>query len=209
LSIGNLSLDRVTWRTLSGRPADFETFAVQSDEFRVAKSICRRISSRSPTLCHVSLASEPAHALLDAVGKAIVEQLQEDGRRPYATIARAVGLSEAAVRQRVARLQEAGVIQIVAVTDPLQLGFRRQAMVGIKSDGDVVDLADALAEMPEVDYVVITAGSYDVLIEAVCEDDEHLLELVGRRIRALPGVRSTETFVYMKLRKQHYNWGTR
>jgi len=126
----------------------------------------------------VSLAPEPAHALLDDVGKAIVEQLQEDGRRPYATIARAVGLSEAAVRQRVARLQEAGVIQIVAVTDPLQLGFRRQAMVGIKSAGDVVDLADALAEMPEVDYVVITAGS-------------------------------TETFVYMKLRKQHYNWGTR
>ena len=164
---------------------------------------------RSPTLCCVSLASEPVHGLLDDVGKAIVEQLQEDGRRPYATIARAVGLSEAAVRQRVARLQEAGVIQIVAVTDPLQLGFRRQAMVGIKSDGDVVDLADALAEMPEVDYVVITAGSFDVLVEAVCEDDEHLLELVGRRIRALPGVRSTETFVYMKLRKQHYNWGTR
>ena len=150
-----------------------------------------------------------SHALLDPVGKAIVEQLQEDGRRSYATIARAVGLSEAAVRQRVARMQEAGVIQVVAVTDPLQLGFRRQAMVGVRADGDVVALADALAEMTEVDYVVITAGSFDVLVEAVCEDDDHLLDLVGRRIRALPGVRSTETFVYMKLRKQHYNWGTR
>jgi Lrp/AsnC family transcriptional regulator, regulator for asnA, asnC and gidA len=149
------------------------------------------------------------HVLLDDVGKAIVEQLQDDGRRSYATIARAVGLSEAAVRQRVARLQEAGVIQIVAVTDPLQLGFRRQAMVGVRVDGDVVVVADALADMPEVDYVVITAGSFDVLVEAVCEDDDHLLELVGRRIRALAGVRSTETFVYMKLRKQHYNWGTR
>jgi Lrp/AsnC family transcriptional regulator, regulator for asnA, asnC and gidA len=149
------------------------------------------------------------HALLDEVGKAIVEQLQADGRRSYAEIARAVGLSEAAVRQRVARLTEAGVIQVVAVTDPLQLGFRRQAMVGIRADGDVVALADALAAMPEVDYVVITAGSFDVLVEAVCEDDDHLLELVGRRFRALPGVRSTETFVYMKLRKQHYNWGTR
>ncbi len=147
--------------------------------------------------------------VLDDVSRAIIEQLQEDGRRPYARIADAVGLSEAAVRQRVARLQEAGVIQIVAVTDPLQLGFRRQAMVGIKADGDVLDLADALAEMSEVDYVVITAGSFDLLVEAVCEDDDHLLELVGRRIRALPGVRSTETFVYMKLRKQHYNWGTR
>ena len=157
-------------------------------------------------------ATEPpsaTNALLDDVGKAIVEQLQEDGRRPYATIARAVGLSEAAVRQRVARLQEAGVIQIVAVTDPLQLGFRRQAMVGVRTSGDPVGLADELAKMPEVDYVVITAGGYDVLAEAVCEDDEHLLELVGRRIRALAGVQSTETFVYLKLRKQHYDWGTR
>ena len=149
------------------------------------------------------------HVLLDDVGKAIVEQLQQDGRRSYATIARAVGLSEAAVRQRVARLQDTGVIQVVAVTDPLQLGFRRQAMVGVRADGDIVAVADALAEMPEVDYVVITAGSFDVLVEAVCEDDDHLLELVGRRIRAVPGVRSTETFVYMKLRKQRYNWGTR
>jgi Lrp/AsnC family transcriptional regulator for asnA, asnC and gidA len=146
---------------------------------------------------------------LDDVGKAIVEQLQQDGRRPYAMIARAVGLSEAAVRQRVSRLQEAGVIQIVAVTDPLQLGFRRQAMVGIRVDGDIRAVADALAEMPEVDYVVITAGSFDVLVEAVCADDDHLLELVGTRIRRLPGVRSTETFVYLKLRKQHYDWGTR
>lgn len=160
----------------------------------------------SPTLGVVTGTVSPG---LDEVGKAIVEQLQEDGRRSYAEIARAVGLSEAAVRQRVARLQETGVMQVVAVTDPLQLGFRRQAMVGIRSEGDIVALADALAEIPEVDYVVITAGSFDVLVEAVCEDDDHLLELVGRRIRGLPGVLTTETFVYMKLRKQHYNWGTR
>jgi Lrp/AsnC family transcriptional regulator for asnA, asnC and gidA len=101
------------------------------------------------------------------------------------------------------------VIQIVAVTDPLQLGFRRQAMVGIRVDGDIRAVADALAEMAEVDYVVITAGSFDVLVEAVCENDDHLLDLVGTRIRRLPGVRTTETFVYLKLRKQHYDWGTR
>jgi Lrp/AsnC family transcriptional regulator for asnA, asnC and gidA len=149
------------------------------------------------------------HALLDDIGKAIVEQLQEDGRRPYATIARAVGLSEAAIRQRVTKLQEAGVVQIVAVTDPMQLGFRRQAMIGVRADGDLIACADALAEMPEIDYVVITAGSFDLLAEVVCEDDEHLLELVGSRMRRVPGVRSTETFVYMRLRKQSYNWGTR
>ena len=147
--------------------------------------------------------------LLDDIGKAIVEQLQADGRRPYATIARAVGLSEAAVRQRVARLQDAGVIQIVAVTDPLQLGFRRQAMVGVRVDGDLMAAADAVSELPEVDYVVITAGSFDLLVEVVCEDDDHLLELVSKRIRAVPSVRSTESFVYLKLRKQLYNWGTR
>jgi Lrp/AsnC family transcriptional regulator for asnA, asnC and gidA len=181
------------------------------DEIRVSRPVWQRnrvdTASTSANLERVT-AGAP-HVLLDDVGKAIVEQLQDDGRRSYATIARAVGLSEAAVRQRVTRLQEAGVIQIVAVTDPLQLGFRRQAMVGVRVDGDVVVVADALADMPEVDYVVITAGSFDVLVEAVCEDDDHLLELVGRRIRALPGVRNTETFVYMKLRKQHYNWGTR
>lgn len=148
------------------------------------------------------------HALLDDVGQAIVEQLQEDGRRPYATIARAVGLSEAAVRQRVARLQETGVIRIVAVTDPMQLGFRRQAMAGIRVEGDVVTVADALAAMPEVDHVVITAGSFDVLAEVVCEDDDHLLEILSR-VRGVPSVTSTETFVYLKLRKQTYSWGTR
>jgi Lrp/AsnC family transcriptional regulator, regulator for asnA, asnC and gidA len=147
--------------------------------------------------------------VLDDVSRAIIEQLQEDGRRPYARIAAAVGLSEAAVRQRVQRLLDAGVMQIVAVTDPLTVGFRRQAMVGIRVEGDVQPVADALAEMGEVEYVVVTAGSFDLLIEIVCEDDDHLLEMISKRIRALPGVRSTESFVYLKLRKQTYTWGTR
>jgi Lrp/AsnC family transcriptional regulator for asnA, asnC and gidA len=146
---------------------------------------------------------------LDETSKRIIEQLQEDGRRPYAAIGKAVGLSEAAVRQRVQRLLDAGVMQIVAVTDPLQVGFARQAMIGIRVEGDVAEVADQLSEMAEVDYVVVTAGSYDLLAEVVCEDDDHLLDLLTRRIRALPGVRSTETFVYLKLRKQLYNWGTR
>jgi Lrp/AsnC family transcriptional regulator for asnA, asnC and gidA len=146
---------------------------------------------------------------LDDVSKAIIEQLQEDGRRPYASIGKAVGLSEAAVRQRVQRLQEAGMMQIVAVTDPLQVGFARQAMIGVRCSGDTAKVADALAEMPEVAYVVVTAGSFDVLAEVVCEDDDHLLDLISTRIRRLEGVYSTESFVYLKLRKQLYNWGTR
>ncbi len=149
------------------------------------------------------------HALLDETSKRIIEQLQEDGRRAYATIGKAVGLSEAAVRQRVQRLLDSGVMQIVAVTDPLQVGFARQAMIGLKVSGDMVQVADRLAELPEVEYVVVTAGSFDVIVEVVCEDDDHLLELLTQKIRALPGVESTETFVYLKLRKQLYNWGTR
>ena len=152
---------------------------------------------------------DAAPSVLDATSKKIIEQLQEDGRRPYSTIGRAVGLSEAAVRQRVQRLVESGVVQIVAVTDPLQVGFARQAMIGIQADGDLEGLADRLAALPEVDYVVITAGSFDLLVELVCEDDEHLLEVLNTAIRAMPGVHRTETFVYLKLRKQLYNWGTR
>lgn len=146
---------------------------------------------------------------LDDVAKRIIELLQEDGRQSYAAIAKAVGLSEAAVRQRVQRLLDAEVMQIVAVTDPMQVGFRRQAMIGIRASGDLVELGAALSAMPEVDYVVTTAGSFDLLVEVVCEDDDHLLELLTDKIRPLPTVTSTETFVYLKLNKQHYNWGTR
>jgi len=145
----------------------------------------------------------------DDISKAIIEQLQQDGRRPYATIGRAVGLSEAAVRQRVQRLQEAGVMQIVAVTDPVQVGFARSAMIGVRVEGDVEAVADAMEALPEVDYLVVCAGSFDILAEVVAEDDDHLLDVINRQIRTLPNVRSTETFVYLKLRKQIYTWGTR
>jgi Lrp/AsnC family transcriptional regulator, regulator for asnA, asnC and gidA len=157
----------------------------------------------------VAARGENSHAQLDEVSKDIIEQLQQDGRMPYASIGKAVGLSEAAVRQRVQRLIEHGVMQIVAVTNPLQLGFARQAMIGIRAEGDMEPIADALASMAEVDYVIVTAGSFDIIVEAVCESDEHLLELLSKRIRAIPGVRSTETFVYLKLHKQTYSWGVR
>ena len=147
--------------------------------------------------------------VLDDVSKAIIEQLQQDGRRSYAAIGKVVGLSEAAVRQRVQRLTESGVMQVVAVTDPLQLGFARQAMVGIRCRGELEVVAEALGELQEVDYVVITAGSYDLLVEVVAESDDHLLELISLKIRTIPNVESTETFMYLKLQKQTYSWGVR
>lgn len=146
---------------------------------------------------------------LDNVSKAIIEQLQEDGRRSYAEIGKAVGLSEAAVRQRVQKLTEAGVMQVVAVTDPMQLGFYRQAMIGVRVTGDSRIVARALGDIPAVDYVVLTAGSFDILAEIVCENDDELIELLNERIRRIEGVQATETFVYLKLHKQFYNWGTR
>jgi len=150
----------------------------------------------------------PSRMVIDDVSKRIIEQLQQDGRRSYAAIGKAVGLSEAAVRQRVQRLTEGGVMQIVAVTDPMTLGFHRQTMIGIKCEGDLERVADHLAHMDEIDYVVITSGSFDVLVEVVCEDDDHLLEILSQ-VRGVPSVTSTETFVYLKLRKQTYSWGTR
>lgn len=151
----------------------------------------------------------PKPTPLDDVSKKIIEQLQADGRRSYAEIGKAVGLSEAAVRQRVQKLTDSGVMQVVAVTDPMQLGFFRQAMIGIRASADTRVLADQLAEIDAVDYVVLTAGTFDILAEVVCEDDDELLELLNSKIRNLDGVLSTETFVYLKLHKQFYNWGTR
>jgi Lrp/AsnC family transcriptional regulator, regulator for asnA, asnC and gidA len=152
--------------------------------------------------------AETGRVVLDDLSKQIIEQLQQDGRRSYAAIGKAVGLSEAAVRQRVQRLIELGAMQIVAVTDPMSLGFHRQTMVGVRCGGDLDRVADHLAGMEEIDYVVITAGSFDLLIEVVCENDEQLLEILGR-VRAIPSVTTTETFVYLKLCKQTYSWGTR
>jgi Lrp/AsnC family transcriptional regulator for asnA, asnC and gidA len=146
---------------------------------------------------------------LDETAKSIIQQLQSDGRRSYSEIGKAIGLSEAAVRQRVQKLTDSGILQIVAVTDPLQMGFNRQAMIGIRTNGDSRGLVEKLTEMREIDYVVLTAGSFDILVEVVCEDDDELIELLHSKIRTLPGVVETETFVYLKLHKQLYNWGTR
>ena len=142
--------------------------------------------------------------------KRIIEHLQADGRRPYTQIASDLGVSEAAVRARTNRLIERGILQVVGVTDPLKLGFHQMAMIGIRCESDrLVAVADAIADMPEVDYVVITAGTYDLLVETVCEDNEALLRFLTEKLRALDGVRETETFVYLRMVKQTYQWGTR
>jgi Lrp/AsnC family transcriptional regulator for asnA, asnC and gidA len=145
----------------------------------------------------------------DDIDKALITALQRNGRESYAALAKVVGLSEAAVRQRVQRLLDDGVVQIVGVTDPMVMGFQRWAMIGIVVEGDVRTVSDQLVAIDEIDYVVLTAGSFDLLVEVVCEDDDSLLALLNDRIRSIPSVRSTETFMYLKLAKQTYAWGAR
>lgn len=144
---------------------------------------------------------------LDDTAKRIIELLQGDGRMSYSAIAKDIGLSEAAVRHRVQKLIEGGVMQIVAVTDALQMGFARQAMVGIKITGNVQDVADELGSIDAIDYIVITTGRFDILAELVAASDEELLDIVSLQINAIEGVLTTETFVYLKLTKQTYAWG--
>ena len=145
---------------------------------------------------------------LDDIDRRIIGELQVDGRKPYTQMAPVVGLSEAAVRQRVQRLIDAGVMQIVAVTDPKVLGFSRQAMIGIQVEGDALAVADRVAALSEVEYVVLTAGGVDLLVEVVVEDDESLLGVLNERIRKIPGVRRTETYVYLRIHKETYQWGS-
>ena len=144
---------------------------------------------------------------LDDKAKRIIELLQGDGRMSYSAIAKDVGLSEAAVRHRVQKLIEGGVVQIVAVTDAMQMGFARQAMVGIKVTGDVQEVAARLDEMDELDYIVITTGRFDILAELVAASDDELLDIISRRVSTTEGVLSTETFVYKRLVKETYAWG--
>ena len=147
---------------------------------------------------------------VSALDKRIIEHLQQDGRRPFTQIAADLGVSEAAVRARTNRLVERGILQVVGVTDPLKLGFQQQAMIGVRCESNrLLEVADAVSAFPEVDYVVITAGPFDLLIEVVCEDNEALLHFLTEKLRAVQGVRETETFVYLRMVKQTYQWGTR
>ncbi len=145
---------------------------------------------------------------IDAVDKSIIEALQKNGREPFRRIAAQVGVSEATVRARYARLCEDNILQVTGVTNPLGLGFEAMAMVGIRTAGPPEPVADEIAKWDEAGYVVVTAGQFDILAELVCADRRQLLDLTNR-LRALDGVVSTESFLYLELWKQLYEWGAR
>jgi len=147
---------------------------------------------------------------LDDLDKAIIKALQADGRRPYAQIGRQLEVPEATVRQRAERLISRGIVQVVGVTDPLAMGFQQPALIGLKVDpGRLERVADQIAELDEVTYVVITAGRYDLFCEVVCEDNEHLLRVLTESFAGIEGIRSTETLVELRFVKESYQWGAR
>ncbi len=145
-------------------------------------------------------------AELDEVDRRIVEALQLDGRIPVTSIAKKIGLSQPATRQRVQRLIESRIVQIAAITNPDTHGYKRSAMIGVRTSGDLRDVARAIAQIPEAYYVVVCAGSYDLLIEIMCRDDQHMLDLVTQ-IRGVQGVISTESFAFLDLVKWEYSPG--
>ncbi|MFT8593159.1 MAG: Lrp/AsnC family transcriptional regulator [Bifidobacterium sp.] len=149
---------------------------------------------------------DAAKPLLDDINKTIIKELQKDGRRSYVAIGKLVGLSEAAVRSRVQRLTDSGIIQIVAVTNPMQLGYHRQAMIGVTLSGALEPVVAKLKAINNIDYIVVTAGRYDLLLEVFCVSDTELLDLVNS-IRKLSGVNRTEIFTYLQLASEHYNFG--
>jgi len=143
---------------------------------------------------------------IDVIDKGIIEALQRNGREPFRRIANKLGVSEATIRARYARLCEDHILQVTGVTNPLGLGFESQAMIGVRTAGPPDPVADEIARWDDADYVVVTAGRFDILVEIVCGDRRDLLD-VTNRIRALDGVTATETFLYLELWKQLYDWG--
>jgi Lrp/AsnC family transcriptional regulator for asnA, asnC and gidA len=154
--------------------------------------------------------ADPAQEPLTELDRVIIDQLQRDGRRPYTRMAADLGVAESTIRARTESLIKRGVLQVVGVTDPLRLGYDQMAMVGVRCESDrLLGVADEVAALPEVTYVVITAGAFDLLVETVCRDNAELLSFLADRLRRIPGVMSTETFVYLRIAKQSFHWSSR
>ena len=157
-----------------------------------------------------SIGTSGRRPLLDDLDKAIIKALQLDGRRPYAQIGRELKVPEATVRQRAERLISRGIVQVVGVTDPLTMGFGQPAFIGLHVDAAHLDeVADAVAALDEVTYVVVTAGRFDMICEVVCEDNEHLLRVLADHLAKIDGIKATETMVELRFVKESYRWGTR
>ena len=155
----------------------------------------------------MSLQGPISQARIDDTDLQIIKILTTDGRTPFAQIAKRLGVSTGMIRQRYHRLVQDGVLQIVAVTNPLLMGFTTMAHIGVKVNlNRLEEIADEIASFEEVVYLVLVTGSYDLCIEVVCRDNEHLIEFLTKKLHAIEGVKDTETFLYLRIAKEIYNW---
>lgn len=153
---------------------------------------------------------EPAasHFDLDELDRKLIAALQIDGRTPFSVLAQELDVSASSVRYRVQRLQETGLFQIVGIANPLNIGFDRLALIGIKCEaGTAPEVCEALTTLPETSYVVLTSGSFDVMVEVVCRDIDHYTDLMFNTLQKVPGVVTTESFFVLKAHKLSYGWG--
>ena len=146
---------------------------------------------------------------LDDLDRRLIDELQRDGRASYADLAEIVGLSPAATRMRVQRILDAGVVEVVGVTNPMALGYPVMAALGVRVDRNVREVADRIADIDGVIYVVFTSGSFDLLVEVLCEDSARLLQVIDDEVRRIPDVRSVESFTYFGIHTHRFVWGTR
>jgi Lrp/AsnC family transcriptional regulator, regulator for asnA, asnC and gidA len=182
-------------------------FTLTESTLRGTNRLALRRTVAQPALAEPRRGPISAPPRIDALDQGIIEALQANGRESFRAIAARLGVSEATIRARYSRLCNEDILQVVGVTNPLGLGFE-QALVGVKTKGAPEPVADEIASWIEADYVVVTAGQYDLVVEVVATDRRELLELTNR-MRALDGVVSTETFLYLQMVKQLYDWGTR
>jgi Lrp/AsnC family transcriptional regulator, regulator for asnA, asnC and gidA len=145
---------------------------------------------------------------LDDIDRHVIAALQAEGRKPYSRIASELDVSESVVRYRAQRLEDEGMLQVVGIADPLRIGFDRMALVGLRVEpGTAERVCEAVTELPETSYVVMIAGSFDVLVEVICRDTDHFTELLTKRLQTIDGIVATESFFVLQVHKMAYGWG--
>ena len=144
---------------------------------------------------------------LDNADRAIIQALKSDARMPFSQIAEQLGVSPGMVRQRVQRMTESGVLQLVAVTNPLKIGYHTMALIGVKADGNrLQEIAREISAFEEVIYLTICSAAYNLLVEVTCLDNGHLLTFLTEKLYGVEGVRDSETFIYLDIVKEIYTW---
>src|SRR5512145_2223446 len=155
-------------------------------------------------MCVDSAISNPS-SQTDEIDLQIIEALQKDGRVAFAQIAEQLNVSPGMIRQRYNRLVEEGYLKVVAITNPLRMGYRTMAMIGIRAEGSkLLEVAEKISKLDEVVYMIISSGRFDVFAEVVCRDHEDLLRFITEKLSTIDGVRESESFMHLKIIKEVY-----